>query len=187
MTRRWSIFHNVFNEQIGKVKVKHNNNYNTEDKIHEDNSKDVQLSEQERCAPWNQHALKFRLSWGDNLQIRLKFQAICFPLYLDLIAFSSSLITLGLEISHNAIIIIHHWCFFYHNKGEDLTHYGSTVFEAREASPLNIISYGKYSTSKVVKYIILLKAQLRYHFFACPQWSLCDVWRQFCPWPKWRN
>ena len=46
---------------------------------------------------------------------------------------------------------------FYHNKGEDLTHYGSTVFEAREASPLNIISYGKYSTSKVVKYIILQK------------------------------
>ena len=31
-------------------------------KIHEDNSKDVQLSEQERGAPWNQHALKFRLS-----------------------------------------------------------------------------------------------------------------------------
>ena len=36
--------------------------HNTEDKTHEDNSKDVQLSEQERGAPWNQHALKFRLS-----------------------------------------------------------------------------------------------------------------------------
>ena len=61
-TRGCSIFHGVFNEHIGKVKVKHNNNYNTEDEIHEDNSKDLQLSEQERGAPWNQHALKFRLS-----------------------------------------------------------------------------------------------------------------------------
>ena len=115
------------------------------------------------------------------------FRQFVFHYTSDLIAFSSSVITLGLEISHNATIIIHHWCFFYHNKGEDLTHYGSTVFEAREASPLNIISYGKYSTSKVVKHIILQKAQLRYHFFGCPHWSLSDVWCQFCPWPKWRN
>ena len=80
-TRCCSIFRGVFNEHIGKVKDKHNSNCNTEDKIHEDNSKDVQLSEQERGAPWNQHALKFRLSWGDNFQIRLKIQAICFPLH----------------------------------------------------------------------------------------------------------
>ena len=31
----------------------------------------------------------------------------------------------------------------HNHQGEERTHFGSTVFEAREASPLNIISYGE--------------------------------------------
>ena len=113
------------------------------------------------------------------------FMQFVFHYTSDLIAFTFSLITLGLGFSHNAILIIHHLCFD-HNKGEDLTHYGSTVFEAREASPLNIISYGKYSSYQI-HYTPIRPIKICIISFACSQWSLSDVWRQLFLWPKWRD
>ena len=89
------------------------NNYNTEDKMR---------TIQRTCSCQSKSVAPRGINMLSNsgcLEVTISksnwnFRQFVFQYTSDLIAFSSSLITLGLEISHNAIIIIiHHWCFFF--------------------------------------------------------------------------